>query len=218
MKRRIMLVGVGIVAALLTTAAPASAAAEWMEITRGQITDTDYAFDDVNRVAWSQASRAAHVICTGHNQIGGFFNGDQNGTRKGAVCVGGDDAQWFDVTRGQLTDTDYAFDDVNRVGWAQARRAAHAICTAKGLVGGFFTGHQDGNRKGVVCVSAGGAESFDVTRGQLTDTDYAFDDVNRIGWAHAGRAAHALCTGKSYVGGFFTGNQDGTRKGLVCVR
>jgi hypothetical protein len=66
--------------------------------------------------------------------------------------VANDVASAFDSTRQDLDNSSEGFADINAVGWAQAARAATNICLGKGYSGGFFTGHQIGELRGVVCL------------------------------------------------------------------
>ncbi|MEX5258037.1 hypothetical protein RCG71_17090 [Kocuria sp. CPCC 205281] len=126
--------------------------ARGLDATTGQLLDTGWPVDDTNQVGWAQAARAAQGFCSERNYVGGFLNGHQLGNRRGVVCVGARDAQWFDATKGQLLDTGWPVEDTNQVGWGQAARAAQGFCSDRGFVGGFLNGHQLGNRKGVICL------------------------------------------------------------------
>lgn len=126
--------------------------ARWYDATNGQLSDTGWPVADTNRVGWGQAARAAQEFCRERDHLGGFLNGHQSGNRKGVVCVGSRDAQWFDATNGQLLDTGWPVADTNSAGWGQAGRAAQEFCGERGFVGGFLNGHQSGNRKGVICL------------------------------------------------------------------
>ncbi|MEX5236107.1 hypothetical protein [Kocuria arenosa] len=126
--------------------------AKWFNATTGQLEDTGWPVPNPDTVDWAQAARAAHGFCAEREYAGGFLNGHHFRNRKGVVCVGKQDAQWFDATNGQLLDTGWPVNDVGSVTWAQGARAAHGFCEERGFVGGFMNGHQLGNRKGVVCL------------------------------------------------------------------
>ena len=57
----------------------------------------------------------------------------------------------FDVANDDVVVTSpWRFADVNTVPWAQAARLATDVCLARGLAGGFFTGHQQPDRRQLV--------------------------------------------------------------------
>ena len=69
------------------------------------------------------------------------------------------------VQSAEITGTKWGFNDANNVGWAQAARAAAAMCYNRGFVGGHFDGHQDvaAGAYGIQC-SGTGATYYDVSR------------------------------------------------------
>ena len=118
--------------------------------------------------------------------------------------------------QGEILDSGWNFEDVNTVAWAHAGRAAARICEKRGLAGGFFNGNQTSGSKELVCVG-GGAQLIAVTPGELLDSGWVFEDTNRVGWAHASRAAAKICAKHGFIGGFFNGDQDGETTSLICV-
>lgn len=125
------------------------------------------------------------------------------------------------VSPGELNGVRWPVDDVNTVNWAQAARAASAMCYARGFAGGHFTGHQD-QRPGVqtknIQCSGGDTAWFDLTDAEVEATGWGFSDVNTVDWARAGRAAANYCTSKGFVGGQSTGHQRDGRRGVFCYR
>jgi hypothetical protein len=124
----------------------------FFDATDDQIRATNWGFTDINTAPWAQISRAATGFCNERGYVGGFFSGHQLNGLHGVFCLGDDVATWYDSTEQELADSEYGFDDINTVPWAQAARAATNICLAKGYAGGFFTGHQLNDLRGVVCL------------------------------------------------------------------
>jgi len=123
---------------------------------------------------------------------------------------------FFDTTHVDRVGTGWEFDDPNYTQAAQAARAAHEFCIAKGYIGGRFTGHHIGERLGVLCVPTT-ARFFDATNEQVRTTGWDFDDINLADWAQVARAATGFCNVRSFSGGFFTGHQLNGRHGIVCL-
>jgi hypothetical protein len=130
---------------------------------------------------------------------------------------------WVDA--GEVNGTRWPVGDVNTAPWAQAARAAAAMCFDRGFAGGHFDGHQGqlqgrpGN--GILC-SGGDTRWFDVTAAQVAATGWGFNDVNKVNWAQASRAAERFCAsqhdGAPYAGGQFNGHQLDGKYGLFCYR
>ena len=127
-------------------------------------------------------------------------------------------SRWFDATTGQLADTGWPVGDTDSTVWAQAGRAAQGFCGERGFVGGFLNGHQFAIRRGVICVEANDAQSFDATTGQLADTGWPVGDTDSTLWAQAGRAAQGFCGERGFAGGFLNGHQLANRRGVICLR
>lgn len=131
--------------------------AVWRDAIKADIVNSGAGFTDVNTDGWAQVRRTASNICAKERKgyVGGFFNGHQlNGQfgleKAGLVCFGAP-AQWFDATTAEIATTGWPVGDLNKVGWAQAARAATEFCKAKNYAAGFMTGHQVPGKYGVVC-------------------------------------------------------------------
>lgn len=123
----------------------------------------------------------------------------------------------------EVSGTRWNVPNVNDVHWAQAARAAAAMCFNRGFAGGHFDGHQGvlqpvpGNGFGLQC-SGGDTLWLDVTTAQM-DSRWRFSgDINRVNWAQAGRAAERICAARGFAGGQFNGHQRGRSYGLFCYR
>jgi hypothetical protein len=128
---------------------------QWRDVTSADIARTNSPFTDVGQVHWAQANRAAAGLCTGY--AGGRFNGYQKGDMHGLVCYSNDMATWFDATTQVLERLGHSIDDLNNTPWEVAARAARDFCRTRGDLyktyqGGFFNGHQAGNKRGIVCL------------------------------------------------------------------
>jgi hypothetical protein len=190
----------------------------WFDTTQWERDRTGSGFNDLETVGWTQASRVASQICTERGFSGGQFNGFARGEFMGLVCYARG-TRWFDITQSELNATGWGFGDVNTVAWAQASRAAFGYCTQRGYVGGQLNGFQGAaGVKGVICIGSDVAQWFDVTRQDIWNTGWRFDDTNLTAWAQAARAANSLCNDRGFVSGRFNGHQYNGRFGLVCYR
>jgi hypothetical protein len=73
--------------------------------------------------------------------------------RDGVFCFNNTQATWFDSTQGELTGQGTPIGDLNATSWAVAGRAATEYCRKKFYpAGGFFNGHQLGDKRGVICL------------------------------------------------------------------
>jgi len=134
------------------------AAAVWRDAQYAEIYKTNWRFTNVDTVPWAQARRAATDICTqpGKGFVGGYFNGNQlssptfGPTAFGLICVAAP-AKWFDATPADLQAAGWPLSNLDTVGWAEAARAASAVCLRKGFDSGFMTGYQLPGKFGVVC-------------------------------------------------------------------
>ncbi|MCL4826734.1 MAG: trypsin-like serine protease [Caldilinea sp.] len=129
---------------------------------------------------------------------------------------------WLDVFSDEINATRYGWsnqNDVNEVEWGLAFRAANEMCFNRGFIGGHFSGHVvlEHDLHGLVC-GGPGAVWYDATQAEIQATGYGFLDTNLTHWAHANRAATALCEGfeRGFVGGHFNGHQFNGRYGLIC--
>ena len=89
---------------------------------------------------------------------------------------------FFDTNHTDRADTGWGFDDPNWSEAAAAARAATEFCAGKGFGGGRFSGHQIGERVGLLCVPANAA-FFDATAADITATGWGFQDINLTHWA-----------------------------------
>lgn len=126
---------------------------------------------------------------------------------------------WFN--RADIASTPWALDDLNTVGWAQAARAANALCVSQGASAGHFSGHQDLS-KGIFGGQCAKEDVVwrDVSAQEITASGWAFSDVNQVSWAQANRAAERLCASanQGFSGGHFNGQQLDGKYGLFCYR
>jgi hypothetical protein len=125
----------------------------------------------------------------------------------------------------EVAGTKWGLMDVNEVNWAQAGRAAAAMCYNRGFAAGHFDGHQGvlppvpERGFGLQC-SGGDTRWVDVTAGEIAATGWGFTDINSVNWAQAARAAERLCASfnEGFAGGHFNGHQRSGRYGLFCYR
>jgi hypothetical protein len=125
----------------------------------------------------------------------------------------------------EVNGTGWGLRDVNAVHWAQAARAAAAMCYNRGFAGGHFDGHQGPLPPskqpgfGIQC-SGGDTQWRDVTQADIAKSGWTFTDINTVGWAQAGRAAERICTNlkQGFAGGQFNGHMRGGNFGLFCYR
>ena len=90
----------------------------------------------------------------------------------------------------EVTGSKWGLQDVNTVNWAQAARAAAAMCYNRGFAGGHFDGNQ--GPFGILC-SAGDTLWKDATLADISQSGWPFTDINVVTGARAGRAAQAIC-------------------------
>jgi hypothetical protein len=118
-------------------------------------------------------------------------------------------------------DSQWRFEDVNAVSWAQANRAAERYCATRnqGFAGGHFNGHMRDGQYGLFCYRDG-AQWFDATDSELAATGFGFSTPNLddVLWAQAARAAVGFCRNKGFSGGFMNGHQVPGRYGVVCQK
>jgi len=120
----------------------------------------------------------------------------------------------FDTTLSQRKQTGWGFEYINDVSFAHASRMSQELCGHLGYAGGRPTGHQIGERIGVVCVPHVGTRAFDTDQRTINSTGSQFTDINTVPWDEASRTAAVLCAAS--VGGFFTGHQIDEHRGVVC--
>lgn len=127
--------------------------------------------------------------------------------------------RWFN--RADIGMTPWSFDDVNKVGWAQAARVAAQLCDVQGVGAGHFNGHQNLS-KGTYGVQCSDADVVwrDASAQEISTSGWSFSDVNQVSWAQANRAAERLCAAanQGFAGGHFNGHQVSGNYGLFCYR
>jgi hypothetical protein len=139
-------------------------AARYYDAIPAQLAQSGNAFRDITQVGWAQAARAALGVCKfiDPTSVGGVFNGYQwlsppsspfLDQRDGVLCFNQSSATFIDATLADLNATGSAVGDLNAMSWAVAGRAAAEYCRRKFYpAGGFFSGHQLGDKRGVFCV------------------------------------------------------------------
>jgi len=127
--------------------------------------------------SWVKAARTANDVCKMFDSrfVGGVLTGfevnepanaqfvDQ---RAGLFCLNATNAKWFDASLAELNRPGTDVDQLEDLSWAAAGRAAAQFCRAKLFtIGGFFTGHQRSDRRGVICVGENSATGTALTPG-----------------------------------------------------
>lgn len=129
--------------------------AEVLWVRRADIENCPWPFDDIDHDPWAQVARTAtEFAVVRHGYAGGFFTGNLQGTRDDTVheliCLRANLATAFDARDYEVNASPWKFTDINTVGWAQAARVATGIAINKGYAGGFFTGHQVPDGRGII--------------------------------------------------------------------
>ena len=169
--------------------------------TLDQRNQTGWGFEEIEKTQFAHANRMSEELCSRFGFAGGHPTGHQDGERIGVLCVPQEGTRVVDANQQAIDGTGVStFLNINTVPWFEASRVAAQLCAAS--VGGFFTGHQIGGLRGVVCVGSNSAKRFDTTAANVDMT-----------WQDAARAATNFCLTKGYGGGFFDGES-----GVVCLR
>jgi hypothetical protein len=168
--------------------------------------------DPLAGVGWSRAQRVAQWLCTKRGFVGGtFLPGPVNGAEQHRfACIGRDGGVFRNATTAEVDGTGAGFGSIDGVPWAQAARAADAVCRTvlPGSIGGFFTGFGDTMLElGQVCLFAETGARY-AAHGPGPD---AFD------WRVARREADAFCRRVGRLGGFPTGAPAGSGREIVCL-
>jgi hypothetical protein len=112
---------------------------------------------ELDTATWAQAGRAATTFCTNRGFVGGYFSGHTNRTtgQRGILCVRSTNTTFVDASDAALIAAGVGTFDVNAITWGDAGRKATSFCLrpGQGFIGGFFSGHQLPDRKGIVCIS-----------------------------------------------------------------
>ena len=118
------------------------------------------------------------MTCANRNAafVGGLFTGFEaksqtNGgfadLKDGVWCFNNSSATWFDSTQGELAAQGTPIGDLNATNWAVAGRAATEYCRKRFYpAGGFFNGHQLGDKRGVICLGPNSLVSDRVKAGE----------------------------------------------------
>lgn len=198
---------------------------EWFDATNDEVRRTNWDFADVESVTWAQAARAATGFCGQRGFVGGHFTGEQariGEPRRGVVCFSRG-AAFYDSHDAELAAQTWKLPSaqLDAVAWAAAGRVSDEYCRSRGFLGGFFTGHQVNDLRGIVCAGPP-ADAFDAQQADVDATGWGFADVNGASWSQASRAAHHVCADPGFhhaaMGGHFAGHQVGGARKLICVR
>ena len=113
------------------------------------------------------------------------------------------------VQSAEITGTKWGFNDANNVGWAQAARAAAAMCYNRGFVGGHFDGHQDvaAGAYGIQCSGTGAQLTMMYPRSPWMANGH-FQMLTWFQWAQAKPRLGTVCAAQNqgFVGGHFNGH------------
>jgi hypothetical protein len=82
----------------------------------------------------------------------GFFTGHQADGKHGWIGIDANLVSVFDIDDATVRESQWAFDDINTVHWAEAARLATDVCAKRQFAGGFFTGHQLPNKRQIVAL------------------------------------------------------------------
>ena len=136
----------------------------WFDAGPGDMAKINDKFATIVQTGWAQGARAANDMCKNRNAafVGGMFTGFEAKSqptggfadqRDGVWCYNNSSATWFDATQAQLAAQGTPIGDLNNTSWAVAGRAAVEYCRKKFYpAGGFFNGHQLGDKRGVICL------------------------------------------------------------------
>jgi trypsin len=189
-----------------------------MRIDTAERIGTRWGFTDLMQVHWAQAARSAAAACYNRGFAGGHFNGQLGANGFSILCTS-QGTIWRDVTAAEIAATEWRFDDINQVNWAQANRAAERLCAAanQNFAGGHFNGHMANGRFGLVCYGDN-AKWFDATDAELVAIGHGLPTprLDDVAWADAVRAATQYCRARGFMGGFMNGHQVPGRYGIVC--
>ena len=177
---------------------------------------TNWLFDDPDHTAAAQASRMATDFSNGKGFGAGRPTGHHVGELVGIICLPTTETVFFDVPLNEIVGAAWPFDNINRAAWAQAGRAAMEMAYQRGFGAGFFTGHQLGDRCGLIALASSLISIFDIDDQTVSESPWAFTDINTVNWAQAGRLATDVCIQRGFAGGFFTGHQLPNKRQIVA--
>jgi hypothetical protein len=124
----------------------------FVDVETNEISKLRFGFTDINSTHWAQVGRAAMEIATLRQFAAGFFTGHQIPGRCGWIGIDSNLVTIFDIDDRTVRQSQWTFDDINTVHWAQAARLATDICIQSGFASGFFTGHQLPNKRQIVAL------------------------------------------------------------------
>jgi hypothetical protein len=124
----------------------------FVDVDDAEIAALRFSFDDINDSHWAQVGRAAMEIAVSQRLGAGFFTGHQIPGRRGWIGIDANLVSVFDIDDQTVRESQWAFDDINTVPWAQAARLATNVCVKRQFAGGFFTGHQLPNKRQIVAL------------------------------------------------------------------
>jgi hypothetical protein len=139
-------------------------AARWYDAGPADMSRINDRFNTIVQTGWAQGARAANDICRNRDStsVGGMFTGFEFKTapnggfadqRDGVFCFNNTNATWIDSTLAEHAANGTPVGDLNNISWAVAGRAAAEYCRKKFYPsGGFFNGHQLGDKRGVICL------------------------------------------------------------------
>jgi hypothetical protein len=122
----------------------------FVDVPLTEIAATQFPFTDINAAHWAQIGRAAMAIAGTHSAVAGFFTGHTVSERCGWIGLDARLVSVFDVDDETVRQSPWRFDDINTVAWARAARLATDVCLQRGFAGGFFSGHQQPNKRQIV--------------------------------------------------------------------
>jgi hypothetical protein len=184
---------------------------------------------EIDALPWSYARRAAQRYCENRGFVAGYADGaHQPGESYEFKCFGNGAGGKFDAMPDHLVRLSDKFAHVADLNWAQAARAATAVCKmidvkfVAGVLTGFELISEPGpavnQRAGVFCLNAANAKSFDVPLVRLNSPGTDVDSLAFMSWAAAGRAASKYCRSQLFtMGGFFNGTEYGDKRGVTCI-
>jgi hypothetical protein len=147
----------------------------WFDALPADMAKINDKFRGIAQTGWAQGARAANDLCKNKfpASVGGMFTGFEVSSqptggfydqKDGVFCLNNSNAAWFDATLGELNAQGTPVGDLNAIGWGPAGRAATEYCRRKFYPGGgFFNGHQLGDKRGVVCLGKNSVMSDRIT-------------------------------------------------------
>jgi Trypsin len=115
-----------------------------------------YGLYDLDQTEWAEAELVALNVCRQLAGSGsGYWSGfSERGNSYGLICLQPGTFQNFTATWAQLNATGWRVDGTLQTPYAQALRAAHGFCTARGFATGYLRGTQTRDTYGVTCQRA----------------------------------------------------------------